>query len=75
MDCIISATLRKAGDGSILGYQGTARDITLRKREKEALQRAKDELEKKTNRLEEINTAYMKLFHRYHISLPQIILR
>lgn len=64
MDCIISATLRKADDGSILGYQGTARDITERKREKEALQRAKDALEVKTNKLEEINTALNVLLEK-----------
>ena len=37
MDCLVSATVRRAKDGSILGYQGIIRDITERKRMEEAL--------------------------------------
>ena len=37
-DCLITATLRKANDGAILGYQGIIRDITEQKQiEKEHL--------------------------------------
>ncbi len=32
IDCLITATLRRGGDGSILGYQGTIRDVTEQKR-------------------------------------------
>jgi two-component system cell cycle sensor histidine kinase/response regulator CckA len=41
LDCLITATVRRASDGRILGYQGSIRDITERKRteeEKEKLQ-------------------------------------
>ena len=37
MDCLVSATVRRAKDGSILGYHGIIRDITERKRMEEAL--------------------------------------
>jgi len=35
MDCLLTATVRKAADGNILGYQGIIRDITERKRAEE----------------------------------------
>lgn len=41
MECLLTSTVRRANDGSILGYQGIIRDITERKRadqEKAALQ-------------------------------------
>jgi len=37
MDCLVSATVWRAKDGSILGYQGIIRDITRHKRMEEAL--------------------------------------
>jgi len=45
IDCLLTSNVIKASDGSILGYQGIIRDISEEKRAKEALQRAKDELE------------------------------
>ena len=38
MHCLLTATVRRAGDGSILGYQGIIRDITEKKKTEEALQ-------------------------------------
>ena len=32
MDCLLTATVRRANDGSILGYQGIIRDMTEHKR-------------------------------------------
>ncbi|MEE9248189.1 MAG: PAS domain S-box protein [Dehalococcoidia bacterium] len=37
MDCLVSATVWRAKDGSILGYQGAIRDITKQKRMEETL--------------------------------------
>jgi PAS domain S-box-containing protein len=37
MDCLLTASVRKADDGSIRGYQGIIRDITGRKRAEEQL--------------------------------------
>ena len=40
MDCLITATVRRADDGSIIGYQGIIRDITERKKLQAQLERA-----------------------------------
>jgi two-component system, cell cycle sensor histidine kinase and response regulator CckA len=40
MDCLVTATLRRADDGSILGYQGIIRDTTEQKRLENQLQQA-----------------------------------
>lgn len=40
IDCLLSATIRKAIDGRILGYRGIFRDVTERKRIEEALQQS-----------------------------------
>ncbi|MGO9571160.1 MAG: two-component system sensor histidine kinase NtrB [Desulfomonilaceae bacterium] len=41
MECLITATLRRAEDGSILGRQGIVRDVTEHKLSQEVLQHAK----------------------------------
>lgn len=40
MDCLLTASVRKAKDGRVLGYQGIIRDITERKRLEAQLQQA-----------------------------------
>ncbi|MEA2083146.1 MAG: response regulator [Thermodesulfobacteriota bacterium] len=42
MDCLLTANLRKAVDGTILGYQGCIRDRTYRKRLEAQLMQAKN---------------------------------
>jgi PAS domain S-box-containing protein len=57
MVCLLSSTVRRSNDGSILGYQGIIRDITEHKRAEEALKRREQDLRYKTKDLEEANTA------------------
>jgi len=40
MDCLITATVRRADDGSVVGYHGIVRDITEKKKLEAQLQRA-----------------------------------
>ncbi len=46
MDCLFTATVRKANDGSILGYQGIIMDITERKKAEEKIKEYAENLEK-----------------------------
>jgi len=52
MDCLLTATVRRAGDGSILGYQGIIRDISERKRAEEEREALVKDLEEINRRLE-----------------------
>lgn len=45
MDCLLTTTLRKAGDVSILGYHGMVKDITKRKKTEEKIKEYADNLE------------------------------
>jgi PAS domain S-box-containing protein len=45
MDCLVTSTVRKASDGSILGYQGIIRDITERKQAEEQIKASLKEKE------------------------------
>jgi PAS domain S-box-containing protein len=38
MDCLLTSTVRRSPDGTVLGYQGIIRDVTERKRAERALQ-------------------------------------
>jgi PAS domain S-box-containing protein len=42
MDCLVATTVRRAKDGSVLGYQGIIRDITGRKRAEEELKESEE---------------------------------
>jgi len=48
MDCLITSAVRKATDGSIIGYQGIIRDVTEHKRANEELKQARKEAEAAT---------------------------
>ncbi len=52
MDCLLTATLRHAEDGSIVGYQGIIRDISERKQAQEALESSRDELRRLATQLQ-----------------------
>ena len=62
IDCELSGTLRRDGDGSILGYQTIVRDVTERKQAEQARRRMHAELEEKVReRTEELVKANNKL--------------
>jgi len=44
MDCLVTSTIRRAKDGSVLGYQGIIRDITERKRAEEEIRQRGEQL-------------------------------
>ncbi|MCG6534030.1 MAG: PAS domain S-box protein [Syntrophales bacterium LBB04] len=46
LDCLFTATVRKAKDGTILGYQGVVRDVTELKRNENKLKQTLDKLHK-----------------------------
>jgi hypothetical protein len=46
LDCLLTATVRKDKDGSTLGYQGIARDVTERKRNENKLKQTPETLRK-----------------------------
>ncbi|MEE9566254.1 MAG: response regulator, partial [Desulfobacteria bacterium] len=45
IECLLTSTVRRADDGSVVEYQGIVRDITERKRVEEALQQSKEAAE------------------------------
>ena len=58
MDCLLTSTIRKADDGSILGYQGLIMDITERKKAEEKIKEYADNLEAMVEeRTKELNRA------------------
>ena len=45
IDCLITSSVRRSGDGTILGSQGTVRDVTVQKREHQELNQKVRELQ------------------------------
>ena len=56
LDCLLTATVRRADDGSILGYQGIVQNITAHKQAKEALRASRDQYRLVTDNLPVIIT-------------------
>lgn len=52
VDCVVTATVRRASDGSVLGYQGIVRDVTEQRRAQRALKRQAAELLRSNSELE-----------------------
>lgn len=55
MDCLLTATVKRADDGSILGYQGIIRDITERKKAEEEIKKLDEDLKRRATELAAIN--------------------
>jgi PAS domain S-box-containing protein len=55
MDCLLTATVKRADDGSILGYQGIIRDITERKKAEEEIKKLDEDLKRRAIELATIN--------------------
>jgi len=55
MDCLLTATVKRADDGSILGYQGIIRDNTERKKAEEEIKRLNEDLRRRATELAMIN--------------------
>jgi PAS domain S-box-containing protein len=55
MDCLLTATVKRADDGSILGYQGIIRDITERKKAEEEIKKLDEDLKRRATELAMIN--------------------
>jgi len=62
MDCLLTATVRRAGDGNISGYQGIIRDITERRQAEEKLKQASEEWELTFNSINDLISIHDKDF-------------
>ena len=54
MDCLLTATVRRTGDGNILGYQGIIRDITDQRQAEKKLKQASEEWELTFNSINDL---------------------
>ena len=72
IDCLLTATVRKAEDGAILGYQGIMRDITERKRAEEEKRRLEAQLVR-AQRMEAMGTLAGGVAHDFNNILAAIV--
>ncbi len=68
MDCLLTSTVWRADDGSIMGYQGIIRDITAQKREEEKTKRYTKDLEmivdERTGDLKEVQRLLYNIYYK-----------
>jgi PAS domain S-box-containing protein len=72
IDCLLTATVRKAENGAILGYQGIMRDITERKRAEEEKRRLEAQLVR-AQRMEAMGTLAGGVAHDFNNILAAIV--
>ena len=72
IDCLLTATVRKAEDGAILGYQGIMRDITEHKRAEEEKKKLEVQLAR-AQRMEAMGTLAGGVAHDFNNILAAII--
>jgi PAS domain S-box-containing protein len=72
IDCLLTATVRKAEDGAILGYQGIMRDITERTRAEEEKRRLEAQLVR-AQRMEAMGTLAGGVAHDFNNILAAIV--
>jgi PAS domain S-box-containing protein len=71
MECLLTATLRRADDDAILGYQGIIRDITDRKRDEEERRKLEAQL-MQAQKMEAIGTIAGGVAHNFRNILTVI---
>ncbi|HUT69519.1 MAG TPA: PAS domain S-box protein [Desulfatiglandales bacterium] len=72
IDCLLTATVRKAEDGAILGYQGIIRDITEHKRAEEERKKLEVQLAR-AQRMEAMGTLAGGVAHDFNNILAAIV--
>jgi len=77
MDCLLSATVRRAADGSILGYQGIIQDVTERHRAEQGLadyrHTLEQQVEARAQELQAKNAQLEDTLRQLHTMQDQVI--
>jgi len=79
MDCLLSATVWRAADGSVLGYQGIIQDVTERQRAERALAEYRhtlqQQVEDRTQELQAKNAQLEDTLRQLHRMQDQVIVQ
>jgi PAS domain S-box-containing protein len=77
LDCLLSATVRRAADGSILGYQGIIQDVTERQRAERELadyrHTLEQQVEARAQELQAKNAELEETLRQLHTMQDQVI--